>query len=86
MRFKLGALVATPGVLEAIPEKEIQKALGLYTEGDWGCTYEEDAKLNDYALTHKERILATYKYEGKKFWIITEWDRSVTTVLLPSEY
>lgn len=57
-----------------------------YVNSDWGDTCEEDAKANDYAVTHDERILAVYKMGARTIWIITEWDRSATTILFPEEY
>ena len=63
-------------------------ALQRYINCDWGETCVEDAKMNDLAVLSKEdRILAVYRDKnGKKFWIITEWDRSYTTILLPEDY
>lgn len=85
--LKLGRLVATPGVLETISESCIFAALARHIQGDWGEVCETDRQLNDYALIHGERIHSAYRdAKGTKFWIITEWDRSVTTVLLPEEY
>ena len=54
---------------------------------DWGNLCEADRKQNDWALKNGERLLSSYRASnGTKFWIITEWDRSYTTILLPSEY
>jgi hypothetical protein len=87
--FSLGELVATPGALKAmnqhncLPVTLLQKHLS----GDWGSVGAEDAKSNDEAVTHGDRILSSYRIgEHTRIWIITEWDRSVTTILLPSEY
>lgn len=86
-RFDLGQLVATPGVLEMVPQDELMKAVSRHLTGDWGDLDAEDKQANEDALKHGSRLLSAYHTaSGTKFWIITEWDRSVTTVLLPSEY
>lgn len=82
-----GHLVATPGVLGAIPKPELLAAFRRHMGNDWGDVCEADWKQNDWALKNGERLLSSYKSKnGVKFWIITEWDRSYTTILLPSEY
>lgn len=86
-RFSLGRILATPGVLEAIPQREIITALTRHTQGDWGTLDPEDWQANNQAVSHGGRVLSAYSStEGRKFWIITEWDRSATTILLPEEY
>ena len=85
--LKLGKVVATPGALASVPDICIYTALGRHMLGDWGNVCEEDKRLNDYAAAHGERVLSSYRSaDGTKFWIITEPDRSYTTVLLPDEY
>ena len=85
--LKLGKLVATPGVLAAVPKRSIRAAIGRHLRGDWGDVNEDDWKENDNAVKNGERVLSFYRApDGTKFWIITEWDRSYTTVLLPEEY
>lgn len=85
--FHLGKVVATPGVLNAVPKSYIYAALGRHLRGDWGDVCPEDKAANDNALRDGERLLSVYHTKDKvKFYIITEWDRSVTTVLLPEEY
>lgn len=66
----------------------IYKSFERYVIGDWGDTCEEDQETNEEAIINGERILAVYKYpaDGTTIWIITEWDRSATTILFPSEY
>ena len=55
--------------------------------GDWGYLDDEDKKENELSVKEGFRILSAYKLEtGVKVWVITEWDRSVTTILLPTEY
>lgn len=87
MKFELGQLVATPGALAALTRAETLLALKRHSEGDWGDVGPEDKETNNQALLEGNRLLSSYRTEaGERFWIITEWDRSVTTVLLPDEY
>ena len=87
--FQLGQVVATPGALEALKDADQKPDEFLYRHvtGDWGELDDEDKRANDQAVKHGQRILSAYRTSnGVKIWIITEWDRSVTTFLLPSEY
>jgi len=87
MLFKLGDIFVTPGALEVILKEDINLALQRHANGDWGEVCKEDWELNDEALELGHRILSVYtSSNGVKFWIITEADRSATTILLPSEY
>ena len=86
-KFSIGQLVATPGALGALTPMEITTGLLRHQRGDWGDLCQDDIDENDRSLREGSRLLSAYQSAGgKKFWIITEWDRSVTTVLLPSEY
>jgi hypothetical protein len=86
-KFSLGEIVATPNALNRIPNDEILKALARHVGGDWGDLDPEDLRANERALQHGGRLFSEYFSPGKvKFWIITEADRSVTTVLLPEDY
>jgi hypothetical protein len=86
-KFLFGRTVATPNALNKIPNDEILTALGRHVCGDWGTLDAEDWKSNDRALIEGTRLLSAYdSKQGICFWIITEWDRSVTTVLLPEDY
>jgi len=86
-KFPLGRLVATASVIVEVPESEIKEALARHVQGDWGELEPSDMRENEWALKHGERLLSAYRSsEGTKFWIITERDRSATTVLLPSDY
>ena len=86
-RFRLGRLMSTPGALEKVPNGEMLGALGRHAAGDWGNVCSEDAAANDDALGCGARLLSSYTTAGGvRFWIITEADRSLTTVLLPEEY
>jgi lipocalin len=67
--------------------KEITAALQRYYSGDWGDMCREDKKLNDNAVkSGEDRIVAAYETSESKIYIITEWDRSYTTILFASEY
>lgn len=87
--FPLGQVVATPGALALLEKhgKSPAEFLARHSENDWGDCCPEDAKQNDYSIEENGQILSSYKLGASaKVWVITEWDRSVTTVLLPSEY
>ncbi|MGX9517246.1 type I restriction endonuclease subunit M [Vibrio mediterranei] len=87
--FELGQTVMTQGVANLL-EKNIGANLHIYLmrhqNGDWGDMSIEDKITNDESTKSDGRIMSSYKFCGEKIWIITEWNRSVTTVLLPSEY
>lgn len=86
-KFILGRILATPGALEALASSDIHTAMTRHSNGDWGDLCPEDIQANEEALRHGDRLLSAYHGQNQtKFWIITEADRSATTVLLPSEY
>jgi hypothetical protein len=85
-RFPLGRLVATPGALAALDPAQLLTVIGRHAAGDWGDLDREDRAANDAALRHGTRLLSAYALDGARVWIITEADRSATTVLLPEEY
>jgi hypothetical protein len=86
-KFAPGQVVATPAALAAVQPDEIRLALDHHFAGDWGTVSAEDAAANNLALRTGERIISAWRDTGgTKFWIITEADRSATTVLLPSDY
>ncbi|MCA9908752.1 MAG: hypothetical protein H6832_09270 [Planctomycetes bacterium] len=86
-KFELGLTVMTPGARDAIPPMQMMRALRRHARGDWGDLDPDDLRANEDALKHGDRLLSAYRTEsGTKFWIITEADRSATTVLLPDEY
>lgn len=88
-RFALGQVVATPGALEALEEagQLSQEFLHRHIVGDWGELDEHDREANERAVRGGDRIFSSYlTKKGTKLWVITEYDRSVTTLLLPSEY
>jgi hypothetical protein len=89
VNFKLGQIVATPGAIEAMEESGQNASffIGKHASGDWGIVSDGDKALNDEALKDDSRLLSAYNtLKGAKLWVITEADRSVTTVLLPEEY
>lgn len=86
MKFKLGQLVSTPGALDTFSPEFLAECLKRHAVGDWGNVCADDKVLNDEALDDGSRVLSSYEKDGKKMWIITEADRSATTLLLPDEY
>lgn len=86
--FALGQMVATPGALEAMEKLNISPLalLSRHQRGDWGDLDEEDKAINDNALKTGKRVLSAYRLDKVTLWVITEADRSATTILLPEEY
>jgi hypothetical protein len=88
--FPLGQVVATPGAVDALETEGIQPdvLLGRHEMGDWGDLEKDDRKVNDDAVKTGGRIFSIYTLPTTqaKVWVITESDRSATTLLLPSEY
>lgn len=88
--FALGAVVATPGALEACEEASVSPSslIARHASGDWGKIPPEDARENELSVREGFRILSSYPVgeNGQNIWIITEADRSSTCLLLPEEY
>lgn len=87
--FNLGTTMATIGALKAMADTTATPStlLDRHVAGDWGDLCEEDKQSNDAALKGDGRIFSSYIIgKNVKIWVITEWDRSATTLLLPSEY
>jgi len=87
--FPSGRLVATPGALALLEQtnKPPVEFLSRHLRGDWGDLFQEDKTENELGLKYGFRLLSCYQVTDKeKIWIITEADRSVTTLLLPEEY
>ena len=85
--IQLGAVYTTPGALEKVPETVIYEALKRHRHGDWGCLDRKDRASNNRAVKSGGRLLSEYLApDGTKFWILTEADRSLTTVMLPTDY
>ena len=85
-RFRLGMVLATPSVLKLASQPDLVSLLDRHSAGDWGDVCDEDKQANDEALESGDRILSSYRLSGTKVWVITEADRSATTILLPEEY
>ncbi|HEV8430099.1 MAG TPA: hypothetical protein VGQ41_19510 [Pyrinomonadaceae bacterium] len=88
-RFALGETFITPGAQEAldIAGQTVIQFLRRHMSGDWGELSGDDAQENELSITEGLRLLSSYRTaKGQKIWIITEADRSATTILLPSEY
>lgn len=88
-RFTLGQIVATPGAIRALDEsgQSAFEFLQRHVSGDWGELDDEDKRENELSLVHGFRLLSAYRLRSReKIWVITEADRSVTTLLLPEDY
>lgn len=88
-KFMLGHVVATPGALIALTEANdtFRTYLARHASGDWGEVSRQDASENELSLLAGFRLLSAYRIKnGTRIWIITEADRSSTTILLPEEY
>ena len=90
-RFNPGKIVATQSVAEKIKTDPdfasfVRDSLQRHLAEDWGDLCEEDRKENEFSLKNKLRLLSAYKKADTKIWIITEADRSATTILFPEEY
>ncbi|MDN4059822.1 hypothetical protein QPK31_16475 [Massilia sp. YIM B02769] len=89
MLFPLGDLVATPGALSVLEKNGVvpMRLISRHMEGDWGDVPPDDVVANTDALRIHARLLSSYAFpDGARIWIITEADRSATTLLLPEEY
>jgi len=87
--FPTGQIVATPGALALLEQvnKSPLEFLSRHLRGDWGDLCQEDKTENELSLKYGFRLLSSYRVtDTEKIWIITEADRSVTTLLLPAEY
>ena len=84
----LGKVVATPGALKLLSEagEDAVSYLARHATGDWGELCAFDRRQNEIALREGNRVLSSYPVGEGKVWIITEADRSITTILLPEDY
>jgi hypothetical protein len=84
----LGRVLATPGALKLLAEAREHpfNYLARHATGDWGELCAFDRRQNEIALREGLRVLSSYEAPAGRVWIITEADRSVTTILLPEEY
>ena len=87
-RFPLGRTLATPGARDAATPWELPALLQRHAAGDWGELDAEDRRANETALRIGERLLSAYTVQssGARLWLITESDRSLTTILRPEDY
>ena len=86
-KFELGQTVITPQARDTLHPEDVLGAICRHALGDWGDVCEDDRQENDFSLPRYLRLLSVYHdRKGTKFWVITEADRSTTTVLLPHEY
>lgn len=85
--FPLGRTLITANALETLATEDVHSALARHARCDWGDLCPEDSDANDDAVWSGGRLLSSYHDRtGENFWIITEADRSATTVLLPDDY
>ncbi len=87
--FALGQIVMTPGAAAAFAATGERPFpfLARHQQGDWGEVSPEDGAENDFSVAHGFRVLSAYALkDGTRIWILTEADRSATTILLPAEY
>jgi hypothetical protein len=87
-RFPIGELAVTAGAQNALSHHDIETALNRHISGDWGDLDKHDWNANERALKDGGRLVSVYESENGsgRFYVITEADRSYTTILLPSEY
>lgn len=86
-KFKLGRTLITPQAMHTLHPEDTFKALRRHVSGDWGDCGPEDRQENEFSLPRHLRLFSVYHdRNGTKFWIITEADRSATTILLPEDY
>jgi len=84
----LGRVVATPGALKALSDagEHPFSYIARHAAGDWGKLCKADRRENELSVKHGWRVLSSYPVGGRRVWVITEADRSVTNILLPEEY
>lgn len=86
-KFELGQTVITAHAVQALDPDDVRLAVQRHARGDWGDICAEDAAENDLALREDARLFSVYHdSNGATFWIVTEPDRSATTILLPEDY
>jgi hypothetical protein len=85
-KFPLGQIVMTANAAHRLDAVAVVEALRRHASGDWGEVCKEDARENELSLREGFRLLSVYGTGEHRFWIITEADRSVTTVLMPQDY
>lgn len=83
--FPLGRVVITANAHTRLREDVVQASLARHAHGDWGNVCEDDRHENEFSLERGFRLLSVYEDQSETFWIITEADRSVTTILMPED-
>ena len=86
LKFPLGQIVITSNANGQLDPTEVSESLCRHAAGDWGDVCGDDAQLNEDALKDGDRLMSVYGPKDRQFWIITEADRSVTTILMPEDY
>lgn len=89
-KFELGNVVIKESISARMKEDKhfdifVKCSLGRFKNCDWGILCAEDKAVADEAVTSGQMVMGAYKYKDEEIWIITEWDRSVTTILFPHE-
>lgn len=86
--FPTGRILSTPAALEHLTRSGSSPLdiIRRHTSGDWGDIHPDDRTLNDEAVRNGSRLLSAYRIGSERIYVITEWDRSATTILLASEY
>lgn len=86
VRFQPGTVVVTIGAMNVATQEQLVALVRRHLAGDWGDVGAQDAKANEDAVKWQERVLSSYRVNGEKLWVLTEADRSSTTVMTPGEY
>lgn len=89
-KFELGKVAVTETVCTRMKEDKqfdifVKRSLDRFKNGDWGILCAEDKAEADEAVKSGQMVMGAYKHKDEEIWIITEWDRSVTTILFPDE-
>lgn len=85
-RFPVGMLLATPAAMDRLGPTGVGTLLGMHAAGDWGVVCDDDKRANEEALATGDRVLSAYVVGDTKFYVITEADRSHTTLMMADEY
>lgn len=85
-KFPLGQIVITENAAQHLDTVAVNEALRRHVSGDWGDVPPEDSCENEYSLQHGFRLLSAYGTGNRRFWLVTEADRSATTIMMPSDY
>ena len=87
--FELGQIVTTRSIADSVDPSKVASMIRNHITGNWGeggVLCNEDIDLNHEAIKNGDRVLSAYMVQGQKVYVITEWDRSYTTVLYAEEY